>query len=98
MRATDVELQTIWLRNADSKMLFVESAIKRDTLQKSARNQTSTGQKPPNQQQSTRQTHQVSADPEPVSNESDESYEMFNVQETPGKPFLVTVQLNNCAM
>ena len=33
-----------------------------------------------------------------MGNETEDSYEMFNLQGTPGKPFLVTVELNNCAI
>ena len=57
--------------------------------------QTSGMRKPPGQQPNSRHTHQIAVDPENASDMSD-SYEMFNLSGTQGKPYFVNVQLNNC--
>ena len=51
--------------------------------------------KPPGQQPNSRRTHQIAVDSENASDTSD-SYEMFNLSGTQGKPYFVNVQLNNC--
>ena len=59
------------------------------------RQQTSGMRKLPGQQPNSRRTHQIAVDPENASDTSD-SYEMFNLSGTQGKPYFVNVQLNNC--
>ena len=87
-------------------MLFAETAVKRDTLLELAVVHLSYPgsrlvhgmpmmRKPPGQQPNSRRTHQIAVDSENASDTSD-SYEMFNLSGTQGKPYFVNVQLNNC--
>ena len=55
-------------------------------------------QRPSAQQPPARQTHQVAAETEQMSEDTADSYKMFNLQGTQGKPFIVPVQLNGCTL
>ena len=57
-----------------------------------------TPQRPSAQQPPARQTHQVAAETEQMSEDTADSYDMFNLQGTQGKPFIVPVQLNGCTL
>ena len=94
--ATECRFKDAICRNCSKKGHIARAC--RSTPQLPRRQQTSgmpMMRKPPGQQPNSRRTHQIAVDSENASDTSD-SYEMFNLSGTQGKPYFVNVQLNNC--